>query len=180
MDMFPREQPHPSIFEEKVESVNSLYGPGTLLSWILAAVSLLYDANSSQSTFEFDGADWITWIGGWLKYAALWFLGLWALIEAIVRALHQDFGPSYAAALYVSDKAFEVATLYYCVKTFGIHRRDKAKRDKAADKKPEEAETGRYVRPVSLICCVYWTDVSAVLASSLEDGLIRSTQSPHV
>jgi hypothetical protein len=124
--------------------------------------------------------DWITWIGGWLKYAALWFLGLWALIEAIVRALHQDFGPSYAAALYVSDKAFEVATLYYCVKTFGIHRRDKAKRDKAADKKPEEAETGRYVRPVSLICCVYWTDVSAVLASSLEDGLIRSTQSPHV
>lgn len=101
---------------DSVESVNSFYGPGVIIAWVLGGISMLYDANSKPEKFHLEHFNWA-------KYTALIGTGLWALGDALYRAkFHVAFGPSYAAPLYMSDKAFELATLLYCVKVFGVHR----------------------------------------------------------
>ncbi len=79
---------------------------------------MLYDANQTfkKQKPEPDGFHYF-------KYASLIFTGLWALGDAVWRAVRTDFGPSYAAALYMSDKGFELATLLYTIRLFPVSTR---------------------------------------------------------
>lgn len=115
MDLPPKEARHTKTWNEELHSVSGLYGPGVVISWCLMSMSMLYDANQTFKT-EPDGFHYF-------KYASIIFSSLWALGDAVWRALRTDFGPSYAAALYLSDKGFELATLLYTLHLFPIHRR---------------------------------------------------------
>ena len=108
MDFLPKTRYEPSTWKDDITTVNGFYGPGALMSWFLTGVSMLYDANKEPDSFHY------------FKYFAVISTGLAALADTIWRALHTDFGPSYAAALYMSDKAFELATLLYCIRYFPI------------------------------------------------------------
>jgi hypothetical protein len=100
------------MWKDKVESVSSFYGPGAVISWCISGMSMLYDANQAAETNNFQ----------YFKYSALGLTGAFAVCDAVWRALRSDFGPSYAAALYMSDKGFELATLLYTVWHFPVHR----------------------------------------------------------
>ncbi|KAI4181108.1 MAG: hypothetical protein LQ346_006860, partial [Caloplaca aetnensis] len=119
MDFLPQETHDPGTWSDKLHDVSSFYGPGAILSWCLMSISMLYDANQvfKQEPDRFH----------YLKYASVVFTGIWALGDAVWRALRTDFGPSYAAALYMSDKAFELATLLYTLHLFPVHRRDSSR-----------------------------------------------------
>lgn len=120
MDFWPGATHDPSTWKkDSFETVSGFYGPGVIIAWYLGGVSMLYDANTTPDKFHLVHFDWA-------KYIGLIVTGLWALGDAVYRALHVDFGPSYAAALYMSDKAFELAVLLYCVKMFGVHRHENA------------------------------------------------------
>lgn len=114
MDLLPKHA-HPSnLWGDELDSVSGFYGPGVVISWCLMAISMLYDANK---VFKTEPDDF-----HYLKYASIIFVSLWALADGVWRALYSDFGPSYAAALYMSDKGFEVATLLYTIHLFPVHR----------------------------------------------------------
>ena len=115
MDFLPRQAHDPGSWSDNLDDVSGFYGPGAVISWCLLSISMIYDANQVFKT-EPDNFHY-------LKYASLIFTGIWALGDTVWRALRTDFGPSYAAALYMSDKGFEVATLLYTVHLFPIHRR---------------------------------------------------------
>ena len=130
MDFLPQRSYDPSIWSDKLEDVSGFYGPGSIISWCLLSVSMLYDANQ-----VFKQADNFHYF----KYASLIFSGVFALGDAVRRALRTDFGPSYAAALYMSDKAFELATLLYTLNLFPVDRRDSAgSSQKAQTQLPDE------------------------------------------
>ena len=112
MDLSPQQRQDPDTWTDKLESVSRFYGPGVVISWCISGMSMLYDANQASE------------LGGFhrIKYLALALSGTYAVGDAVVRALHSDFGPSYAAALYMSDKSFELALLLYTVYLFPVHR----------------------------------------------------------
>jgi len=112
MDLHPQQRHDPATWKDQVESVSSFYGPGVVISWCISGMSMLYDANQAAQTGYFPN----------LKYLALGLTGAFAVCDAVWRALRNDFGPSYAAALYMSDKGFELATLLYTVWHFPVHR----------------------------------------------------------
>lgn len=115
MDLLPHHRYDPATWHDKLEDVSGFYGPGATLAWFVGAISMVYDANFAYKT-NADGFQY-------LKYAGVIFTSVAALCDAVRRALHADFGPSYAAALYMSDKGFELATLLYAVALFPISRR---------------------------------------------------------
>jgi hypothetical protein len=109
--------------EHTLSSVSHLYGPGTIVTWYLSGISLLYDINASPKAFAFETGgilEALKKLAVWLRFILLVCLGTWAVIESLVRGLRQDFGPSYATAVYMSDKAFELTTLYWFVKMYPI------------------------------------------------------------
>ena len=93
---------------------------------------MLYDANQ---TFKREPDNF-----HYLKYASLIFSGVWALGATVWRALRTDFGPSYAAALYMSDKGFELATLLYTLHLFPVHRRHSTRTAKKLQMQPLDEE----------------------------------------
>ncbi|KAF2998675.1 hypothetical protein E8E14_001503 [Neopestalotiopsis sp. 37M] len=99
---------------EDVRAVSGFYGPGAIFAWLITSVSMLYDANQNPQA-GLGGFDWA-------KYGATILVGFFALSDAVWRALHLDFGPSHAAALYMSDKGLELGLLLYTVRFFPIHR----------------------------------------------------------
>jgi len=142
MDLLPRQAYPPHTWKDDLASVSGFYGPGAVTSWCLTSTSMLYDANQifRAETDPFH----------YLKYVAIIFSSLWALGDAVWRALRTDFGPSYAAALYMSDKGFELATLIYMVKLFPIYRRRPAQTLRQAHTRPVDEEQGnRRLRPKS-------------------------------
>lgn len=112
MDLLPQQRHDPEIWKDKLESVSGFYGPGAVISWCITGISMLFDANQASNTGNFQ----------YLKYSGLFLSGTFTVGDAVKRALQSDFGPSYAAALYMSDKAFELATLLYAVYHFPVHR----------------------------------------------------------
>ena len=118
MNFLPAQAHDPNTWEDKLEKVNGVYGPGAVISWCLFGISMLYDANQVYKQGPNGAHDGFHYF----KYASLIFTSVGALGDAIWRALHMDFGPSYAAALYMSDKGFELATLLYTLQHFPIHR----------------------------------------------------------
>ena len=131
MDFLPREAHDPASWSEELQDVNGFYGPGSIISWCLLGISMLYDANQvfkQDDNFHY------------LKYASLIFSGLWALGDAVWRALRTDFGPSYAAALYMSDKGFELATLLYTLHLFPVHRRQITPNNSQSREQPPDEE----------------------------------------
>ncbi|KAF2729774.1 hypothetical protein EJ04DRAFT_580379 [Polyplosphaeria fusca] len=114
MDFLPKQAHDPSTWADELHSVSGFYGPGVVMSWCLMSVSMLYDANQAFKT-QADGFQYF-------KYATIVFSSLWALCDAVWRAIHTDFGPSYAAALYMSDKGFELGVLLYMLHLFPIRR----------------------------------------------------------
>jgi hypothetical protein len=131
MDLLPKQAHHTSTWSEELHSVSGFYGPGVVISWCLMSMSMLYDANQVFKT-EPDGFHYF-------KYASIIFASLWALGDAVWRALRTDFGPSYAAALYMSDKGFELATLLYTLHLFPVHRLP-AQTTRQAPTKPSDEE----------------------------------------
>ncbi|KAF7539691.1 hypothetical protein G7054_g1974 [Neopestalotiopsis clavispora] len=114
-DIIPKKAVGPPTWnDEEIGCVSGFYGPGAILAWLITSLSMLYDANQSPqaSPDPFD----------WLKYGTTILTCTWALCDAVWRARNSDFGPSYAAALYMSDKGFELGTLLYTVRFFPIHR----------------------------------------------------------
>lgn len=116
MDLLPRQQHGTEMWTERLESVSGFYGPGVTISWCISGISMLYDANQDFKKGGFH----------YLKYLTLAFVGAIAVGDAVKRALQKDFGPSYAAALYMSDKSFELATLLYAVYHFPVRRHEPA------------------------------------------------------
>jgi hypothetical protein len=127
MDLLPQQRHDPAIWKDKLESVSSFYGPGVVISWCISGMSMLYDANRAAQTGGFQ----------WLKYLALGLTGAFAVCDAVWRALRSDFGPSYAAALYMSDKGFELAALLYTVYNFSVRREGSAATD--VEKRPSNS-----------------------------------------
>jgi hypothetical protein len=115
--------------EHTLSSVSSLYGPGNIVAWYLSGISLLYDINASPEAFSSKANGFLETLKKlaiWSRFLFLVGLGTWAVSESLFRGLKQDFGPSYATAVYMSDKAFELTTLYWFVKMYPI--RFKARR----------------------------------------------------
>lgn len=115
--------------EHTLSSVSSLYGPGNIVTWYLSGISLLYDINTLPEASSSKAGGFLEAFKAsaiWSRYLFLVSLGAWAVIESLYRGLKQDFGPSYATAVYMSDKAFELTTLYWFVKMYPI--RFKARR----------------------------------------------------
>jgi hypothetical protein len=132
MDFLPRQAHNPNTWSDELQSVSGFYGPGVMISWCLMSMSMLYDANQ---VFK-QGPDGFHYF----KYASLIFSSVWALGDAILRALHTDFGPSYAAALYMSDKGFELATLLYTLHLFPVHRRLSTQTTRQLQRQPTDEE----------------------------------------
>lgn len=128
MDLFPRRQHDPDTWNDKIESVSGFYGPGAVISWCIGGMSMLYDANQEPRHGAFHYA----------KYLTLILTGVFSVGDTVIRALQSDFGPSYAAALYMSDKSFELATLLYAVHNFPVYRQGPAARD--ANRDPADVE----------------------------------------
>ena len=141
MDFLPQNHHSPKVWHDKLESVSGFYGPGVVWSWCLSSMSMLYDANEVFKS-DLDGFHY-------LKYATLILTGIAALIDAVWRALHTDFGPSYAAALYMSDKAFEVAVLLWTIYLFPIYRRGSADNHAANQDLPEAERPAHSLVPSS-------------------------------
>jgi hypothetical protein len=133
MDLLPHPRHDPDTWTDKLESVSGYYGPGEVISWCIFGMSMLYDANQDAK----QGAV------HYVKYLTLIIPGVFAAVDAVKRALQSDFGPSYAAALYVSDKSFELATLLYTVYNFPVAR-DGAAREAPRD---EEQSGNAFVIP---------------------------------
>jgi hypothetical protein len=112
MDLLPQQRHDPDTWTDKLELVSGFYGPGAVTSWCIGGISMLYDANQASNNGAFHYA----------KYLALIITGVFSVCDAVKRALQSDFGPSYAAALYMSDKSFELATLLYTVYNFPVYR----------------------------------------------------------
>jgi hypothetical protein len=109
--------------EHTLSSVSHLYGPGNIVAWYFSGISLLYDINASPEAFSLKAAgilEALKKLAIWSRFLLLVCLGTWAVIESLFRGLKQDFGPSYATAVYMSDKAFELTTLYWFVKMYPI------------------------------------------------------------
>ena len=133
MDFLPQGDAHDEdTWNETLETVNGFYGPGVILSWCLMSISMLFDANQvfKQEPDSFH----------YFKYASLIFPGVWALGDAVWRALHTDFGPSYGAALYMSDKGFELAVLLYTLNLFPIYRQHPIPNTLPSQQKPPDEE----------------------------------------
>lgn len=132
MDFLPKRVHHLNTWSEELHSVSGFYGPGVVIAWCLMSMSMLYDANQVFKT-KSNGFHYF-------KYATILFWGVWALGDAIWRALHTDFGPSYAAALYMSDKGFELGTLLYTLYLFPVHRRLPRQTTRQAPPNPSDEE----------------------------------------
>jgi hypothetical protein len=132
MDLLPQQSHDPDTWTDKLESVSSFYGPGAVVSWCMGGMSMLYDANQDSKNGVFH----------YIKYLALIITGCIAAVDAVKRALQSDFGPSYAAALYMSDKSFELALLLYTVYNFPVSRNGSAAREANQDLPEQEQPPG--------------------------------------
>lgn len=132
MDLLPYTTYPSDTWNDRVEDVSSFYGPGAVVSWFLMAISMLYDANEEFKTNP-DGFHYV-------KYASIILTSVWALGDAVSRAVRSDFGPSYAAALYMSDKGFELAVLIYTLYMFPVRRKHSRPLDISAGKQPLDEE----------------------------------------
>lgn len=142
MDLLPQQRHDPAMWKDKVESVSSFYGPGVIISWCISGMSMLYDANqAAQSGVVFQ----------YLKYLAVGLTGAFAVCDAVWRALRSDFGPSYAAALYMSDKGFELATLLYTVYNFSVQREGSAATDQLEVEQPSNSSVVPFFLNMDLI-----------------------------
>jgi hypothetical protein len=117
-------------WDEEFNHVSSFYGPGAIISWFILAISMLYDANQAFKT----QSDWFHVA----KYGALGIMAIVALGDATWRGLKADFGPKYAAALYMSDKGVELAVLLYTLSMFPMERRPKQRATAASSQPPDE------------------------------------------
>jgi hypothetical protein len=133
MDLLPQPRHDPNTWTDKLGSVSSYYGPGAVISWCILGMSMLYDANQDAKQGAIHYA----------KYTTLILTGVIAAVDAVKRALQSDFGPSYAAALYMSDKSFELATLLYTVYNFPIYRDGSAAREAHRDVPEVEQSNNR-------------------------------------
>lgn len=142
MDLLPRQLYHNDTWAQEFKSVSGFYGPGVVISWFLTSMSMLYDANHIFKTRPDGTKPDGTRPDGfhYLKYASVIFSSFWALGDTILRALHTDFGPSYAAALYMSDKGFELATLIYTLQLFPIDRRAQEQAPEQTPTRPSDVE----------------------------------------
>lgn len=113
-DSWPRST-HGSTTWETEGSVSWVYGPGFVISWFIGGVSVLYDAYTNPYDDDITYLDWI-------KSGVLISTGLCALAHTLNRAYNFDFGPSWAAAIYMSEKFFELMVLSYFVKAFALRR----------------------------------------------------------
>jgi hypothetical protein len=111
MDVLAATPYDPSTWTEKIKDVSSWYGPGAFYSWFLTWCSFLYDAHHDYNNFHLG------------KYGVLFVSSAAPVIDTVWRAHKLDFGPSWAAATYWSDKAFQFALLFYCLCTFPIKPR---------------------------------------------------------
>ena len=138
MDLLHQQRHDPAIWKDKLESVSSFYGPGVVISWCISGMSMLYDANGETDGFQ------------WLKYLALGLTGAFAVCDAVWRALRSDFGPSYAAALYMSDKGFELATLLYTVYNFPVHQENREPTATDEEQRPDNSLVDPFVYILTL------------------------------
>ena len=136
--MLPQQRHDPAIWKDKLESVSSFYGPGVVISWCISGMSMLYDANGETGGFQ------------WLKHLALGLTGSFAVCDAVWRALRSDFGPSYAAALYMSDKGFELATLLYTVYNFPVHQENREPTATDEEQRPDNSLVDPFVYILTL------------------------------
>lgn len=101
-------------WDNELQHISSYYGPGAIISWFIVGISMLYDANQAFKT----GSDWFQIT----KYGMIAFVGIVAWGDSTWRATHGDFGPQYAAGLYMFDKSLELAVLLYTLAMFPMAR----------------------------------------------------------